>query len=234
MIPHATLHPNELSFHATVTTVAENGAVTLSETHFYPTGGGQPHDTGILTRTGEAFRVTDVRKGEHGIIHTVDRTGLAVGDEVEGSIDAERRQRHRRMHTGVHIVCALLERDAGTRITGNQIGEEKSRLDVDLQTYDPAFIEHVVAEANAIIAQDLHVSRRVVSRAEFLADPSLVKLAVGFPEHVQDIHLVEIPGIDKQACGGTHVDHLGEIGKIVFLKSENRGKNNRRIYLGLE
>jgi len=138
------------------------------------------------------------------------------------------------MHTAIHIVCALLERDAGTHITGNQIGEEKSRLDVDLQVYDPAFVERVVTEANAIIAQDLHVSRRVVSREEFLADPSLVKLAAGFPEHIQEIHLVEIPGVDRQACGGTHVDRLGEIGKIVFLKSENRGKNNRRFYFGLE
>jgi misacylated tRNA(Ala) deacylase len=103
-----------------------------------------------------------------------------------------------------------------------------------LPNYDPAIIQAAIDAANANIQRDLAVERRVVSRAEFLADASLVKLAAGFPEHIQQIHLVAIPGVDAQACGGTHVDHLGQIGKIVLLKCENRGKNNRRVYLGLE
>ncbi len=233
MIPLATLRPAELVFDAHITGILPEG-VMLSQTRFYPTGGGQPNDTGTLVKDGRTYRVTDVRKHEQGPLHVLDTTeGLAVGDPVVGSVDATRRSLHRRMHTAMHVLCAVLESAAGTRITGNQIGEERSRLDVDLPAYDPELIQRAVDDANAIIARDLPVSRKVVSREEFLADPSLVKLAAGFPEHILEVHLVTIPGVDAQACGGTHVDRLGEIGRIALLKSENRGKNNRRVYFGL-
>ena len=232
MIPAATLRPSELTFRATVTAILPEGAI-ISETLFYPTSGGQPCDTGIIERGGVRYTVTEVRKHDRGVLHVLDRTGLSPGDEVAGLVNGQRRTIHRRMHTAMHVLCAVLERAAGTRITGNQIGGERSRLDVDLPEYDPVEIRRAVGAANAIIAQALPVARRVVSREEFLADPSLVKLAAGFPENVHEVHLVEIPGVDTRACGGTHVDRLGEIDRIVLLKTENRGKSNRRIYFGL-
>lgn len=233
-IPLATQHPYQLLFHAIVTCVHENGTVELSETYFYPTGGGQPHDTGVLLRGSETFIVTEVKKNDGAIIHTVDKTGLNVGDSVEARIDEDRRRAHRNIHTATHVLCAVLEHGEGTKITGGQLGAEKSRIDVDMQECTPEKLQKYIEQVNTHLREGLPVRRSIISRQELLARPEMIKLAIGFPEHVQEIHLVEIGNIDAQPCGGTHVNNTSECGQIRFLKAENRGKNNRRIYFALE
>ncbi len=138
------------------------------------------------------------------------------------------------MHTGMHILCAVIEKEEKTQITGNNISENKSRLDVNLENFDKDKMIEYVKRANDIISKNLPVNRRISTRKEIVQNPELVKLAAGFPEHIQEVHLVEIPGIDIQPCGGTHVSNTSEIGTLVFLKAENRGKNNRRIYFTIQ
>lgn len=233
-IPLATQHPYTTTFTATVTKVFENGAVELSETYFYPTGGGQPHDTGILHKENESFSVIEVKKSDGGILHVIDKPGLAVGDTIKGEIDEIRRRAHRNVHTATHVLCAVLERGEGTKITGGQLGAEKARIDVDMQEYTPEKMQEYVNQANAHLMQGIPVRRSIISRQELLARPEMIKLAAGFPEHVQEIHLVEIGDVDAQPCGGTHVDNTKECGQIQFIKAENRGKNNRRIYFTMQ
>jgi Ser-tRNA(Ala) deacylase AlaX len=228
-IPLSTLHPYTYEFDATVTHIAEDGGVEFDKTYFYATGGGQPNDTGIVKRNDEEFIVVDVRKRDGHILHYLDRQGLEAGDAVHGIIDKDRREKHRRMHTATHVLCAVLEKKEGAVITGNQIGTEKTRVDFSLEQYDAAKIPSYFDEANRIIASNLPMRKFSTTRDELMKNPALVKLAMGFPEGVKDVHMVEIGDYDLQPCGGTHVDSLSEIGTLVFEKAESKGKNNRRI-----
>ena len=228
-VPLSTLHPYTYEFDATVTHVAEDGGVQFDKTYFYATGGGQPNDTGIVKRNDEEFRVVDVKKRDGHILHYLDKPGLETGDEIHGIIDQERREKHRRMHTATHVLCAVLEKKENAVITGNQIGLEKTRIDFSLEHYDPEKIPSYFEEANRLIKSNMHVRKFVTTRDELLKNPKLVKLAMGFPEGVKDVHMIEIGDYDLQPCGGTHVDSLSEIGTLLFEKSESKGKNNRRI-----
>jgi misacylated tRNA(Ala) deacylase len=118
-------------------------------------------------------------------------------------------------------------------VTGNQIGIEKTRIDFDLSSCDRERVAAHIARANDIIRSRLPVRKYATTRQALLDDPSLVKLAKGFPEHVTDVHMVEIAGFDIQPCGGTHVDDLAEIGEIVLLDIASKGKNNRRVTFGI-
>jgi misacylated tRNA(Ala) deacylase len=232
-VPLATLHPDILEFDAAVVHVTEDGAVELDQTYFYATGGGQPHDTGTLRRNDEEFQVKEVLKKEGMTRHMVDRPGLAEGDKVHCTIDRERRRNLMRMHTATHVLCAVIEGKHGAKVTGNQVGEQRTRVDFDLQDTTPEQLQSYIAEANLILREGHAVRRYVTTREELLKNPEFVKLAMGFPETVTDVHMVEIEGVDAQPCGGTHVDKTSEIGTILFERTESRGKNNRRIYFTL-
>lgn len=233
-IPLATLHPKTLDFDAAVKEVTAEGLVELDRTYFYATGGGQPHDTGTISAGGDTYQVLEVLKRDGTILHRLDRPGLSPGTQVRGSIDTGRRERLRRVHTATHVLCAVLERHEGTRITGNQLGPDKTRVDFDMEDYDQGRLQQYITQANEIIAQALPVRRSVITREELLRKPELIKLAAGFPEHIREVHLVEIGDVDAQPCGGTHCDSTAEIGRIVFLKAENRGKSSRRVYFTVE
>lgn len=219
-----------LEFDATVTRVDAGKYIVLDETYFYPAGGGQPHDEGALTRGDEEFRVVFVKKHDGNVSHEVDRDGLAVGDAVHCRIDEERRRRLMRSHTAAHIVSALMIQKTGAKITGNQLSLEKVRIDYNTDDYDVDLLRSLINEANAIIAKELPVATRVVPRAEAERMPGVAQLAKGLPPAVEEIRLVDIEGFDTQACGGTHVANTGEIGTLTFLKAENKGKSNRRVY----
>jgi Ser-tRNA(Ala) deacylase AlaX len=228
-VPLSTLHPDTLEFDAAVLHVTDEGGVELDQTYFYATSGGQPNDTGIIKRNDEEFKILDVRKKDGHVLHILDRTGLESGDKVHCVIDEARRAKLRRMHTATHVLCAVLEKTDGAVVTGNQIGEERTRVDFKLDNFDVARIPFYFEEANRIIASGAPVRRYVTTREELMKDPSLVKLAMGFPEDVTDVHMVEIEGYDLQPCGGTHADGLEGIGTLVFEKTESKGKSNRRI-----
>ncbi len=208
--------------------------VWLDKTAFYPNSGGQPNDEGTLEKDGETFKVKDVKKQDGDVVHVVDKDGLKEGDTVWGKIDWERRYKLMRMHTSAHVVSGLLNKEMGAMITGNQLNLEKTRIDFSVENYDPETLKGFIVKANELIEKDLGIKIYSISREEADKDPSLFKLAKGFPPEMKVLRIVEIEGFDKQADGGTHVKSLKEIGKIEFLKAENKGKTNRRMYYKIE
>lgn len=233
MIPLATLHPYVYEFDAIITHINDDGTLELDNSYFYATGGGQPNDLGIVKRNDEEFKVLDVRKRDGHIVHTIDRQGLETGDRIHCIIDKERREKLRRMHTATHVLCAVIERNEKTKITGNQIGTDHTRIDFNLEHVDTEKFKSYIEETNCIIASNPKVTKFATTKEALLNNPDLVKLAIGFPEDVHDVHMVEIAGVDIQPCGGTHVDSLDEIGTLQFEKAESKGKNNRRVYFTL-
>ncbi|MBI1973073.1 alanyl-tRNA editing protein [Candidatus Woesearchaeota archaeon] len=215
---------------ATVTGV-QGTVILLDQTIFYPTGGGQACDTGTLLANGEVYRVTSVQKVSGALYHQVDRDGLGIGDQVTCTLDWDRRHRLMRSHTAAHLLSGLLHQKTKASITGNQLEPDKSRMDFSLAEYSPAVIDTLFHEANQLIKQNIPVKVYTLTKEQALVDEALFKLAnKEYVEHLQDVRVVEIEGVDKQADGGTHVKSLGEIGKIFLQKIDNKGKNNRRVY----
>lgn len=220
------------AFEALVEVVFGDRAI-LDKTAFYPQSGGQPSDLGTLSRGGEVFQVVGAEMREHGVVHLLDRPGLLPGDAVSGRIDGDRRYRFMRSHTACHILSAVIFQETEAKITGNQIEQNRSRVDFSLENFDKAKMSEYVEKANLIAGEKRPVKTRIIPRSEALAIPDLIRLAMAVPERDM-IRIVEIEGIDRQACGGTHVKDTGEIGKIKMIKAENKGKSNRRVYFSLE
>jgi misacylated tRNA(Ala) deacylase len=214
---------------ARVTSVDDAG-IHLDRTVFYPMGGGQPGDSGVLRlQDGSEIRISDARKdGASGdIVHIPEgdvKSDLA-GTQVEACIDWERRHRLMRMHTLLHLLCVVIP--AG--VTGGSIRDGSGRLDFDLpeSTLDK---EHITAELNRLVEENLPVSARWISEEELDANPELVRtMSVKPPTGAGKIRVLEVEGVDLQPCGGTHVAATGEIGRVRVRKIEKKGKHNRRV-----
>ncbi|AVO45065.1 alanyl-tRNA editing protein [Phreatobacter cathodiphilus] len=217
---------------AVVTAVGEkNGAlgVELDRTVFYPTGGGQPGDSGWLRLGGEDLAVATAVYGETkgDIVHVLAPGAFAppVGTKVTARIDWPVRHARMRMHTGLHLLSVVLPYP----VTGGSIGAEESRLDFDIP--ESGLDRDVLTEKlNALIGQDAAVTERWITDAELEANPGLVKtMAVKPPMGSGKVRLVEIAGLDLQPCGGTHVRRTGEIGRMAVSAIEKKGKQNRRV-----
>lgn len=206
-------------------------AVVLDATVFYPQGGGQPGDTGILEWSAGPMRVADTRKGEGEEILHIPEAGSPVppeGATVRAEIDWERRHRLMRMHSCMHLLSAVLPYP----VTGGQVGDGTGRLDLDLAEAPDK--ESVAEQLNALIEADHPVNKRWIDEAELDAQPDLVKtLSVQPPRGSGKIRLIDIPGVDLQPCGGTHVARTGEIGRVGVRKIEKKGRQNRRVKLEL-
>ncbi|MEM5797344.1 MAG: alanyl-tRNA editing protein AlaXM [Candidatus Aenigmatarchaeota archaeon] len=220
-------------FEGIVTNVNGN-LIELDQSCFYPTGGGEPNDTGKLISNGEEFQVIDVSKEGERIFHKIDREGLKIGDKVKGIIDWDRRYRLMKMHTAAHLLSALINGETGALITGGNLDLDKSRIDFNLETFDREKFVEIVNKANELIKQDAEVKSYIMKREEALKIPDIIKLAEAAPPDVDELRIVEIVGIDRQADGGNHVRSLKEIGEIEIVKLENKGKNNRRLYYTLK
>jgi len=222
------------SWNAKVVSVSDNKYVVLDKTAFYPKGGGQPCDTGVISKDGQKFKVVYVGKFSGKISHEVDKPGLKEGDKVQCEIDWERRYTYMRYHTASHLISNILYKRADAKITGNQIELDKTRMDFSMQNYSPEKLRAFVEEANNIIEQDLPITIDYMTRDEVLGKPELARLAIGLPEKIKEFRIVRIGNIDEQVDGGTHISHLKEIGKIEVTKTVNKGKNNRRMYFILK
>lgn len=218
---------------ATVTAVDERG-IRLDRTVFYANSGGQPGDTGVLRWPGGAATIIDTVKGDDGpddLIHVpAEGSALPVaGAPVEAEIDWARRHRFMRMHTLLHLVCAVVPGS----ITGAQIGAERSRVDFNVPT-ESLDKEAIAAAINRLVAEDRPVSPRWITDAELEAQPDLVRtMTVKPPTGYGRVRLLDIEGVDLQPCGGTHVARTGEIGAVDVVKIENKGKQNRRVVVAL-
>ncbi len=221
------------SCEATVVSAGPEG-IRLDRTVFYPTGGGQPGDRGVLRFDGGAVEIVDTRKGEHlaDVLH-IPAEGAALpapGTTVTAEIDWDRRHRLMRMHTCLHLLCAVVDGP----VTGGQVGDGRGRLDFDLPetTLDKAAITEAL---NRLIAEDRPVRPRWISDAELDAQPELVKtMSVKPPRGAGRVRLLEIEGVDLQACGGTHVSRTGEIGPVAVAKIEKKGRHNRRVVVAFD
>ncbi len=218
----------QVSFNATVVDTRE-GAVALDRTGFYPTGGGQPHDTGLLA----GLTVTDVRKEGDLVWHSLDGgPPPSVGDVVEGTIDWDRRHRLMRTHTALHVRCGVIWNEWRVPVTGGNMEPLAARMDFEFDPVPDGFGPRIEELVNAELAADRPIEVQFLPRDTAVQDADLIRTKVNMiPESVSEIRVVDIVGLDKQADGGTHVRSTAEVGRIRVTKLENKGKGNKRVRL---
>ena len=217
---------------ASVTGHTPEGGIIVDRSVFYPTGGGQPGDSGRITWDGGALAVATAVKVEGGAVALVPSEPRAmppVGAPVHLLLDWTRRYRHMRVHTALHLLSVVIP----LPVTGGQIGVDRGRLDFDMPD-PPGDMAIVEAALNRLIDRDLAVTQEWISDAELAANPGLVKtMSVQPPLGQGRVRLIRIGQIDLQPCGGTHVARTGEIGRIEIGKIEKKGRVNRRVTLSL-
>ena len=221
------------SFDATVVAVDDDARVALDATAFYATSGGQPHDSGTLSWDGGSAAVTDVR-GHDVVWHTLDGDAPAAGAPVHGELDWERRHGLMRTHTALHILCGVIYNTWGVSVTGGNMAPLSARMDFEFDPLPDGFAAQVTELVNAEIAADRPIEISFLPRAEALADDDLIRTKVNLiPESVQEIRVVDIVGLDKQADGGTHLRSTGEVGRFEVVKTESKGKANKRLRIAV-
>lgn len=214
----------------------EEDKVVLNQTVFYPTGGGQEHDLGWLQQGDVSVEVHKVKKENGTIVHYVKNPEkLSVGP-VMAEIDWQRRKGLMRHHSMLHVLGSVFYKHYGSLCTGNQIYEDRARIDLtgitELKDED---LNQIISEANKEIEANHPISTKLVPREEAEAISGSIKTVVNLiPEFVREIRLVKIGDIDQQACGGTHVKETNEIGKITLEKTKNKGKGVTRLELHAE
>lgn len=220
-----------VAFDAHVVAVEEEGRrVALDRTAFYPTGGGQAHDTGELA----GAPVESVRKEGELVWHDLGGTGPlpAVGDPVHGAVDWGRRHGLMRTHTALHVLCGVIWNEWRVPVTGGNMEPLSARMDFEFDPLPEGFGPRVEELVNAELAADRPIEVSFLPRDAAVADEDLIRTKVNMiPESVAEIRVVDIVGLDKQADGGTHVRSTGEVGRVRVVKTESKGKGNKRIRL---
>ncbi|MEU7945345.1 alanyl-tRNA editing protein [Micromonospora taraxaci] len=213
---------------------AEQGIV-LDRSAFYPGGGGQPPDHGVLLWQGVQTRIVGTRKGDDLYLIPAEGDPLPpVGTEVVGALEDERRTRLMRTHSGLHVLCGVVFRDFGALVTGNSMEPGEARMDFNLPEVPPDFKSRIEELVNAEVAADRSVATRVLPRTEALALPDIIRTQSNLiPPDEQEVRIVDIVGLDVQADGGTHVASTAQIGKVQVVKVESKGRANRRVRVRL-
>lgn len=222
-----------MSCTARVLDVREEAQVLLDRTVLYATGGGQPHDTGTLGGA-QVVEVSHDPERHDDLWHTLAEgdESPAVGDEVEVVVDPDRRRALMRTHTAMHILCGVMWRDHGVVVTGGNMEPLSGRLDFEFPDPPEGFREHLESALNAEVAADRQITVSTLSRAEAMADDSLIRTKVNLvPESVAEVRVVDIAGLDRQADGGTHVASTSEVGGLRVAKVQSKGKGFRRVRL---
>jgi misacylated tRNA(Ala) deacylase len=220
---------------ATVLDVNEDGIV-LDRSAFYPGGGGQPPDHGVLLWGGVQTRIEGARRGDD--IRLIPAEGdpvPGIGAEVRGAIEDGRRTALMRTHSGLHLLSGVVFRDFGALVTGSNMDPLTGRLDFNLDEVPPGFKEAVEEACNLEVAADRAIAAYELPRAEAFEIPDIIRTATNLlPENIEIVRIVDIAGLDVQADGGTHVASTNQIGAMRVLKVENKGKGFRRIRIALE
>ena len=221
----ATIH----DFDAVVVAVDQD-RIELDRTAFYATGGGQPHDTGLLTWSDGDSVVEDVRTTDGRVWHHLSGDIPNVGASVAGVINQERRHHMMRTHTAMHILCGVMWQRWQRVVTGGNMDALSGRMDFELDEFPQGFIEEVENFCNAEIAADRPVEVSFLARSDAVLDRDLIRTKVNLiPDSVTDIRVVDIVGLDKQADGGTHVASTSEVGRIEITKTESKGRGFKRV-----
>ena len=217
-------------FEATVID-ARADSIALDRTLFYPTGGGQPHDTGALAD----LAVVDVRKEDDLVWHYVDGAVLpATGESVHGTVDWSRRHQLMRTHTALHVLCGVIWNEWRVAVTGGNMEPLSARMDFEFDPLPEGFGPRIETLVNTELAADRPIAVSFLPRSTAVMDEDLIRTKVSLiPESVPEIRVVDIVGLDKQADGGTHVHSTAEIGRFEVVKTESKGKGNKRLRIRL-
>jgi misacylated tRNA(Ala) deacylase len=226
-------------FEAEITEIGEDGTVVaFDRSLFFPTGGGQPADNGkisIIGIEGEAYQVTDVYATNGITWHKLDRALPAAfkGKGVQGEIDWERRWTHMQHHSGLHLICGIAFQEFGALVSGAQIYGDRARVDLTLDDLSQERVSSLERAANEAIAKKLTVQPVFVTPDEAAVMPELVRTFTAMPPQSDKMRVMEIIGLDKQFCGGTHVNNTAEIGALKIIGTRSKGKNNKRIEIAV-
>ncbi len=216
-------------FTATVTAV-EGNAVALDRTAFYPGGGGQPHDLGVLTVGEQSLAVTKARKAGDMVWHELAGEPPAVGAMVRGELDWERRHKLMRTHTAMHILCGVIWRDYGASVTGGNMEPLRGRMDFEFESMKQEFVREIETRINAEVETAREIRVRSLPRDEAFQIPDLIRTKINLlPEGIAEVRTVEIVGLDLQADGGTHVANTNEVGRLTIVDYKSKGRINKRL-----
>jgi len=209
--------------------------IVLDRSAFYPGGGGQPPDHGVLLWGGVQTRIVDARKGDELYLLPLDGDPLPpAGTAVRGAVEDPRRTALMRTHSGLHVLCGVVFRDFGALVTGGNMEPLTARMDFNLEAVPPGFKEAVEDACNAELRLDRRIAVRTLARDEAFQIPDIIRTATNLvPEDVKDVRIVDIVGLDQQADGGTHVASTGQVGRISVVKVENKGKGFRRLRIAV-
>ncbi|GAB4571906.1 MAG: alanyl-tRNA editing protein AlaXM [Anaerolineae bacterium] len=225
------------TFDAVVTGVDEAlHAVKLDQTAFYPGGGGQPGDTGVLRQAEATYRVTGLRRVGGEIWHVLEGEALpVVGAPVQGEIDWARRYQLMRIHTAMHILCGVVWRDYGASVTGGNMEPLRGRMDFEFERLSKALVQEIEARVNLEVNARRPVRVAVLPREEAFQIPDLIRTRINLlPAGITEVRVVEIVGLDLQADGGTHVANTIEVGPMRIPRYTSKGGINKRLYVELD
>ena len=220
---------------ATVLDFAEDGVV-LDRSAFYPGGGGQPPDHGVLLWGGVQTRVVGARRGDDLVLVAAEGDPLPpVGTAVQGALEDERRTALMRTHSALHVLSGVVYRDFGALVTGGDMQPLEARMDFNLTEYDAGFKERVEELCNAEVTADRAIEVKVLPRDEAFEIGDIIRTATDLvPPELTEVRIVDITGLDVQADGGTHVASTRQIGRVRVVKMENKGKGFRRLRIRIE
>lgn len=225
-------------FSAKVTkTDEENKTIILDRTAFFPGGGGQVPDSGVILWQDQTFRVSRTKHSPDGILHMIEGEMPLppIGVEITGALDWERRYQVMRTHTAMHILCGTIFRDYGAHVTGGDMDPLKGRMDFEFESMTKELVEVIENAVNKEVQAAHDVRVQILPRDEAFKIPDLIRTKINLlPEHISEVRTVEIVGLDIQADGGTHVKNTSEVGMIRVVDYKSKGKINKRIYIELE
>jgi misacylated tRNA(Ala) deacylase len=224
------------TFSAMVVAVnADDNAVALDRTAFYPGGGGQPDDRGVLCGQGQTLAVTRIKRQGGHVWHWIDGEPLAGGAAVTGQLDWQRRFQLMRTHTALHVLCGVVWRDYGALVTGGHMEPLKGRMDFEFEALRRELVQDIEAKVNDEIALQRDVRVQILPRQEAFQIPDLIRTKINLlPEGITEVRTVEIVGLDLQADGGTHVANTREVGRVRVADYQSKGKINKRLHIVLD
>jgi misacylated tRNA(Ala) deacylase len=218
-----------------VRTETDDNRILLDRTVFYPGGGGQPHDLGTLSVGDDRLEVARVTEDSDGVWHWLEGSLPAAGMTVDGEIDWDRRYKLMRTHTALHALCGVIWNRFQSPVTGGNMAPGEGRLDFDLPDWTAGEIPVVEAALNEELARRRDIQVSFLPRDAADKDPSLIRTKVNLlPKGIQEVRVIDIIGLDRQADGGTHVSDTGQVGRITIPKAENKGRGFRRIRIRLD
>jgi len=224
-------------FDAVVTDVEKGiNGVVLDRTAFFPGGGGQPPDFGVIETEGTKLHIERAKRHKGDIFHLIDEGGSLpdVGNKVQGKINWPHRYELMRTHTAMHILCGVIWSDYEVSVTGADMEPLKGRMDFEFETMQKSLINSIEQAINVEVRNERPVSWRKLPREEAFQIPDLIRTKINLlPDHIQQVRVVEIKGLDLQADGGTHVKNTSEVGEINIYDYKSKGKMNKRIYFEL-